>query len=83
MNNTAKKLCTLICVSSLLFSTIGCGSQQTQTGTIPESTETVASLKLFVWDGVASGKPYVNTIRVNDIKDGIFTQDKIAELEAE
>lgn len=59
------------------------GNGNTLSVTIPESTETVASLKLFVWDGVASGKPYVNTIRVNDIKDGIFTQDKIAELEAE
>lgn len=45
MNNTAKKLCTLICVSSLLFSTIGCGSQQTQTGTIPESTEVTETVE--------------------------------------
>ncbi len=59
------------------------GNGNTLSVTIPESTETVASLKFFVWDAVASGKAYVNTIRVNDIKDGIFTQDKIAELEAE
>ena len=45
INNTAKKLCTLICVSSLLFSTIGCGSQQTQTGTIPESTEVTETVE--------------------------------------
>ena len=54
------------------FSVSGMGN--TLSVTIPESTEAVASLKFFVWDGVASGKPYVNTIRVDDVKDGTITQ---------
>ena len=43
MNNTAKKICALICASTLLTPTLGCGSQQTQTGA-PSTTEAIESI---------------------------------------
>lgn len=43
MNNTAKKICALICASTLLIPTLGCGSQQTQTGA-PSTTEAIESI---------------------------------------
>ena len=43
MNNTAKKICALICASALLIPTLGCGSQQTQTGA-PSTTEAIESI---------------------------------------
>ena len=43
MNNTAKKICALICASTLLIPTLGCSSQQTQTGA-PSTTEAIESI---------------------------------------
>ncbi len=43
MNNTVKKICALICASTLLIPTLGCGSQQTQTGA-PSTTEAIESI---------------------------------------
>ena len=43
MNNTAKKICALICASALLIPTLGCGSQQTQTDA-PSTTEAIESI---------------------------------------
>lgn len=45
MNNVTKKLCMLVCVSSMLVSALGCGSQQTQTDAIPESTEVTETVE--------------------------------------
>ena len=53
------------------FSINGLGN--TLSVTVP-AAEGVASMKLYVWDGIASGIPYVKTIRVNDITTGNIIQ---------
>ena len=50
MNNTATKLCTLICVSALLVSTLGCGGKQAQTEATPESTDTAETISITETD---------------------------------
>ena len=46
MNNTAQKLCTLICVSALLVSTLGCGDKQAQADVTLESTDTAETVSI-------------------------------------
>ena len=46
MNNTAQKLCTLICVSALLVSTLGCGGKQAQADVTLESTDTSETVSI-------------------------------------
>jgi len=49
------------------------GLANTLSVTVPEATG-VASYKFFVWDSVASGKPYVKTIVVDNITTGNISQ---------
>ncbi|MBR5518707.1 MAG: hypothetical protein IKV86_06760 [Clostridia bacterium] len=53
------------------FSINGLGN--TLSVTVPEA-EGVASMKLYVWDGIASSVPYVKTIVINDITTGNIIQ---------
>lgn len=42
--------------------------------TVPDATETVKSLKFFVWDSLTSTTPYVKSILVEDFSKGTITQ---------
>ena len=50
------------------------GKANTLSVTVPESNN-AKSMKVFIWDGLATSKPFVKTINISKLSDGKITQE--------